>query len=392
MKKCRMFGVLTLALLMTGSLSLTAYAASDRFGPGVTEDRPSDMEEEKWAALQDSTLRWEEIEDLIVNFSPTYLNVKYQIQANYEPYEEAAEGLHAAAREAMNDIRDARDQGNMVSELTETALRSADVSTAKAFDKVVKTIKSSTKSTMNQVRKNLVSGVQQMLFGYWQLCAAEDLLNTAVELTEASWQSTVTQAGLGMATALDVENAKQSLLSMQQSRDSVSNNILKLKQSINTMIGREADAELIIGEVPAPDLTRIESMDPEQDLDAAINNNYTYIAARKNHVDNYSEKLARNRTLDEEEQKIKVQLEADYQSVLQARTAYEAASSAYEAAQRDWEANQTRYRLGLLGKLQYLQTRMAWLQSVQSYQTALLGLTQAMETYYWDTEGLITIS
>ena len=90
--------------------------------------------------------------------------------------------------------------------------------------------------------------------------------------------------------------------------------------------------------------------------------------------------------------KIKIQLESLYQAVLQNKAAYEASRLALESAQLTMNGNNLKYQQGMLGKLEYLQLKVAYLQQKAAADAASISLVQAMENYCWAVEGLADIT
>ena len=71
---------------------------------------------------------------------------------------------------------------------------------------------------------------------------------------------------------------------------------------------------------------------------------------------------------------------------------YEAAMTGLESARITMNGNETKYQIGMLGRLEYLQLKTAYLQQKMAADQAALSLVQDMETYYWAVEGLADIS
>ena len=65
--------------------------------------------------------------------------------------------------------------------------------------------------TVETGRASLISGAQSAMIGYEQLLLSKEQLESSLELLEAVYQSTQTQAAVGMATQSDVLDAKQNL-------------------------------------------------------------------------------------------------------------------------------------------------------------------------------------
>ena len=64
---------------------------------------------------------------------------------------------------------------------------------------------------------------------------------------------------------------------------------------------------------------------------------------------------------------------------------------AFQGAQITMNGNDLKYQMGMLGRLEYLQLKMAYLQQKAALKTAQLNLTQAMENYRWAVEGLADV-
>ena len=164
-----------------------------------------------------------------------------------------------------------------------------------------------------------------------------------------------------------------------------------VRQNLCLMTGWSYNADIAVGDIPEPDVSGIDGMNPANDLTRAIGNNYTLIELRGTSgkgTANYNQKM---RTTDEIEGKIKTQLETLYQEILEKKTAYEAAHVAFQGAQITMNGNDLKYQMGMLGRLEYLQLKMAYLQQKAALKTAQLNLTQAMENYRWAVEGLADV-
>lgn len=353
--------------------------------------KPESMDEETWQRLQDNILEYDEIGDLVENYNPDYLQMLEQIDSNTQIYEDAAKEFREVARDNRSEARAAKDNDDLMLFAIYEGTARGYTEAAKGYEKVVKSIQSNTRHQRRKVWKMLTSGVQQLMNGYQQALASKELVDTAVELAQAAYDSTVTQRGVGMATDTDVESALKSLQSAQGQQKVLEDTMTSLKQNLCLMTGREYNASVDIKEIPAPDLAGIDYMNPENDLTKAIGNNYTVIEQRNisgKGTANYDNKM---RILDESEAKIKTQLESLYQAVLESKTAYDAANTAFAGAQITMNGNDLKYQMGMLGRLEYLQLKMAYLQQKAALRTEELNLTQAMENYNWAVEGLADI-
>ena len=357
----------------------------------MAQEKPESMDQETWERLQDNVLEYDEIGNLVEYYNPTYQQALQNVQINIQPYEDAAEQLRGTAKELIDDAKNEKDD-NVMLYMTYRGYAKGYQEAAKTFEKVAQKIKSSTRSTLNSARKQLTSGVQQLILGYYQALASKELVDTAAELSQAAYDSTLTQRNLGMATDGDVQSALKSLQSAQAQQQSLNDTLTSLKRNLQFMTGWSYDAQVDIGEAPVPDLSRIDGMNPENDLPTAIGNNYTLLGQRRASAISTEDRDAKMRTLDESDAKIKVQLDTLYQEVAQSKAAYEASLLALESANLTMAGNEKKYEMGMLGRLEYLQLKLAYLQQKMAADAASLNLVQAIENYNWAVEGLADIS
>lgn len=371
-----------LALGLTGILTLSVP-----FGAMAAIEKPEKMDDATWARLQDNVLEYDEISDLVEYYNPTYRQIVEQIEINAQPMEEAARELRKSADEMDSDAKDIKDLDPVMYKGMREAVKGYR-DAAERFDKAVTSVHNQTRHQLSRVKKMTVSGLQQMMIGYYQAMASREILDTAVALSHAAYESSITQQSLGMATATDVQAAEKALQSARGQLKTLDDTMTNLRQQMCVMTGWSYDADMQLGDVPAPDFAKVQAMDLERDLERAIGNNYTLIEQRGISGKGDANRTAKFRIMDDTEAQVKIQLESAYQGILESRTAYEAANVAFQSAQITMNGNDLKYQMGMLGNLEYLQLKMAYLQQKAAARTAALSLTQAIENYGWIVQGL----
>ncbi len=371
-----------LALGLTGILTLSVP-----FGAMAALEKPEKMDDATWARLQDNVLEYDEISDLVEYYNPTYRQIVEQIEINAQPMEEAARELRKSADEMDSDAKDIKDLDPVMYKGMREAVKGYR-DAAERFDKAVTSVHNQTRHQLSRVKKMTVSGLQQMMIGYYQAMASREILDTAVALSQAAYESSITQQSLGMATATDVQAAEKALQSARGQLKTLDDTMTNLRQQMCVMTGWSYDADMQLGDVPAPDFAKVQAMDLERDLERAIGNNYTLIEQRGISGKGDANRTAKFRIMDDTEAQVKIQLESAYQGILESRTAYEAANVAFQSAKITMNGNDLKYQMGMLGNLEYLQLKMAYLQQKAAARTAALSLTQAIENYGWIVQGL----
>ena len=376
---------------------LTAYAIT----------RPAGLDDLTWLKLQDNVMEYEELENLVRYYNPSYQQVLESIMPMIDASRQTASQMKSSEelktmKDQMKEIKKTLDQMDPNSQSLEEQLLYQQLSGMygilqasvqgteqgiKAIRKTANTLDGDTRAVREQTLKSLTFGAQQMFIGYNQALASLDLCSAAVELAQAAANSAQVRYGIGMATEEDVLSAQQSLLTALSQQQSLNDTLTTLRQNLCLMTGWTYNADPVIGTVPAPDLARIDSMNPESDIPAAIAASYSLDTLK----DSLTGKTAvrKNRTLGEAEETIKIQVNTLYQTVLADKASYDAAQTALAAANIAKESADRQYSLGAIGRLQYLQLQLSYLQQKMAADAAAMTLTQSILTYEWALDGII---
>ena len=246
----------------------------------------------------------------------------------------------------------------------------------------------------DQVEASLSSTAQNLMNQYYQLQENLKTAQSGKELAEASLQAVQTQASLGMATNNDVLTAQEAVKTAEAGIISIQSSIQSVKQNLQVMTGWAYNSQPEIAPMPQVDVTRIDSMNPETDLEKALETNYTLMIDKRtleNTDDAANQQIARQ-TIANDEQKIASGLTDLYNQVLQARDSYNQAQSALALEEQNMAATQTRYDLGMVSRLEYLQAQNTYVQSQADFRIQELSLQAAMDAYDWALKGSLTLS
>lgn len=345
---------------------------------------PEGYDAETWQKLQDNVLEYDEIPNLVREYSPGFQMLQTGIASGTAPYTKMVSDLREQADTSRYLYQEAKDTGDTVNaKIHQKAYQAL----KKQADKLEKSLISQSRSQVNETQKQLISATQGLMINYHQTLAVRDMTQVVAELAQAGYDLTKTQQAIGMATETDVKTAEKSMLEAQAGLEKVEDGITVLRQNLCMMTGWSYDAQPEIGPVPEPDLSRIDSMDPQADFTKAKGNNYELTQLRTS----TQKGTVRTRTTEEAEALLKTNLENLYQEVIQNKAAYEAAATAYQGAQLTMNGADAKFQMGMLGRPEYLKEKLDYQQQRASYVQASLGLTQSMETYHWAVEGLADI-
>lgn len=346
--------------------------------------------EEEWAALQDNTLEYEEIEKLIKEYNVTYQNNMAEYRDFVDEYgttnEEWSDAYRELADEFYSEMGDGDTASSMLSNLqleqqAENMLTQAD----EAVDD-----SETYRLEYEKQAKNLVLQAQSYMISYHRqrlnLANAEE----QKALTEANYGLTQAKLAAGMATQIDLLNAEASIRTQEQSISSQKTALEQTRQNLIVMLGWNAGDQPEIGEVPQVSMEEINAIDVAAGKEAALANNYT-LRINKRRLENSSEDSVTDKlknTIEDNEKKIRLSVESAYQSLLAAKLSYEQAAASNETAQAQLAISAAGLQAGTITALAYEQQQANADAAQIAVQTAALDLFEAYQTYEWNVNGL----
>ena len=368
----------SLGLFLAAGAPVQALAASPQFAYST----------EKWASLQDDKLEFDEIADRIHEYNSTV--EKNRIE--YKDYQgkdsnEIAQEYYDAADEIESSIEypdsDDANYGSALaaaqrSETSATQMReqgdnNVDDANVKAWG-------------YTQTEKSLVQQAQNLMIQYWN--AQENLksVQNQVSKAEKDYETANLKLSSGSATQTDVLDAKETLLKAQASITTAESNIASTKESLCQMLGWKYGASVEIGALPDPQEQMSASINLEEDIAKAQENNYQLkILARQ--VSN-----AMTSTLKEQYQTTltsgKEAVQSAYQNLKLSEAQYEQAKRSLELEEKTKQTNDRKLAAGLISQNAYQSATYSYESASMAKETAAMSLLQAQLAYQWAVGGL----
>lgn len=364
------------------------YQAPEAPAPNYNKDMSPEFAytEEKWASLRDNVMEYGELKDLIHEYNPT-------VRSNRSAYkDQKGKDLNDVYEQYMNDIDDIWDQADAAEDdVTWASMRfSAGLLTKQADNNYQDA--DMEKIQYDQQEAALVYQAQQMMVSLQQ---AEDNiknLENSKALLQSQYEFTRAQAAAGMATQIDVLTAQKSVQDQDTAILAAQKNKENVHRNLCLMLGWDADAQPEILAVPEPDMSRIDTLNPDGDAEAALASDYDV---------RYYEKKAGNLSSQDliESNQASIQnakdtavrsLKTQYNTVLTARDALNAAQSQLAAEQSKLNKASASLAAGQITNLEYQTTLNAVMTAESDVNTKKLQLLVALEGYDWNVKGLTT--
>ena len=389
MKKLKQALSLGLAGVMLTAAPFTALAASPEFA----------RSQEQWAKLQDNKIEYDEIADLIHEYNATVQKNAIDLSKFRKDYGESNDEWANRYRELADDLEaslsypDVDDSGYAQ---TMTAI----VTSEMQIDNWRKSADEAVDDYMTyyynyaSAEAMLTSNAQQMMIACYVNQLQLELNQKNLDLLNETIESVRTQQSLGLATEVDVLSAEENVRNANKAILDTKNTIENNQKQLFITLGWKHDDRPEIGELPEPDLERVAAMNPAVDKEQAVENSYT-MKINKRKLENAKSsdtKETLEKTIREDTQSIGASVTSSYQNVLASKATMDLRQAQAELQEKTLQTVERRYQLGMVGKLDYLNTKYAYDSAVIQAQTAKYNLLQAIQSYDWVLNGLANAS
>ena len=372
--------VLALTAVMGGLSPMAALGASPEFA----------RTEQEWARLQDNVIEYDEIPDLIHEYNATVQNNQYDYQKFREDYgdtnSDVADAYNDLAQDFYDDMSGETDAGSMMSDLQ------LDIQARNMLKQADNTLEDSKiyLLTYEMAEDNLAATAQSNMISYHKKQLELEQKQTDLELAREKYSLEQVKQAAGTVTAVDVLTAKESLQSSENNIKELESGIENLKEELYISLGWKHNDSPDIKELPQMDVSRIDGMDPDRDLETALENNYT-LKINKRKLENARSKTTRESLetkIRNNEKQIGASLSSAYKNVLSARLSYEQAVAEAQLEETNTNIAAGKLQAGRMTSLEYKEQEYKMESSRLNAEMAAVSLFQAMETYDWSVKGL----
>ena len=370
----------------TAIFSLTVPKAALAASP------PFAYTEEKWASLRDNKLEFDEIGDLIHEYNSTVLSN----QIAYEDYkgkdsDEVAQTYYDTADEIYGSIEyPDSDDANYGSSLA--AAQSSELQADQMMERGDENVSDGdvVKWGYDKTEKSLVQSAQNLMITYWNsVLSLENSRNTR-ETAEMACQTAELQAAAGTATQTAVLNAKDTLLQAEAAITSAESTITSTKENLCLMMGWKYGAEVEIGALPEPEPSMSSTINLEEDLVRAVENNYELkiLAREAKNAKVGATQRQYEETLKSSEEAVKANVKSVWQSLLLAENQYAQTIKSFELEEKNMQSAERRKAAGTMSQNAYQSQQTSYMKAKTEKETAALSLLKAQYAYQWAVDGL----
>ena len=348
--------------------------------------------EEKWDSLRDNKLEYDEIGDLIHEYNSTVLSN----QIAYEDYkgkdsDEVARTYYDTADEIYAGIEyPDSDDANYGTRLA--AAQSSELQAEQMIDRGDENVTDGdvVKWGYDKTEKSLVPSAQILMITYWKSQASLDSSRNAKTTAEKSYETTRLQAAAGTAAQSAVLSARDAVMQAEAAITSAESAVASAKENLCLMLGWKYGDEVEIGELPEPEPAMSSSVNLDEDLVKAVENNYD-IKILSRQIKNARQGATQRQyeeTLKSSEEAVKANVKSAWQSLLLAETQYAQTVKSFELEEKNMQAAERKRAAGTMSLNEYQSRQISYNNAVTEKETAAMTLLEAQQSYRWAVDGL----
>ena len=341
--------------------------------------------------LGDNTLEWDEIDDLVDRYNMTVLKNRNEL-ANDERRSYDASQVSSYLLDQADDFQAMADSASnaMVAAQMQTSadsLRMQAESNVSDFRVI----------TLNyeKIEKQTAAGARKAFLNYYAALYEKDYAVSNIEYLERMYASAENRMKYGMATELEVLNAREAVDSAKAALLQKETDIGTYRTGLLVTCGWKYDSDGIIGPLPEADPSFAASVDYGADLDRGRSNNITLkideIRLANAKSGSYTELIVEQNEnqLKDDTDAFGIAFKAAYDSLVNSTAAYNNAVSDRNAGAQSLAMSEKQYALGTISAVELESARNNQRSLELSEKKACLNLISAEAVYRDAVNGLV---
>ena len=229
---------------------------------------------------------------------------------------------------------------------------------------------------------------QSLMRTYNQMNTKAQAEEKNYQAAQSSYQAVLKKQSAGMATAADVMTASDTMQSAKNRYESYRQQASNARFNLLSALGLDTSADIAIGSVPLPDLSAIDVVDFNTDVEQAVGNSSSVQNSRHQSAGTATEISVKSDQESQAEGTVRSRMQSLYEQLKAAKLQYEGAEAAYQSASITYASLQKKQQAGMLSQSDYLQGVADYYSALDAKETAVVNLNQAWETYNWTVKGV----
>ena len=242
---------------------------------------------------------------------------------------------------------------------------------------------------LRRMEDTMLWTAQNLMGTYDSLEAEQAAASARAEAQKHLSEKVKDQEMLGSSTSYHSQEAYQKWQSALNEYERLKKEQERVRQELLLLTGFSPDSPVVLEKMPLPDVSRAALVNPKEDRQQALGNNYALRSGRMGNAGSNQELHKKQRQTELDENQMFASLETLGDQVRSCQAEWEAACAKEQAQRAVWQSAVRKRKLGTMAEGEYLEIYSQYMEEKGNQAQASIRFLLAMEEYDWAKKGLM---
>ena len=242
---------------------------------------------------------------------------------------------------------------------------------------------------LRRMEDTMLWTAQNLMGTYHSLEAEQAAASARAEAQKHLSEKVKDQEMLGSSTSYHSQEAYQKWQSALNEYERLKKEQERVRQELLLLTGFSPDSPVVLEKMPLPDVSRAALVNPQEDRQQALGNNYELRSGRMGNAGSNQELYKKQRQTELDENQMFASLETLGDQIRSCQAEWEAACAKEQAQRAVWQSAVRKRELGTMAEGEYLEIYSQYMEEKGNQAQASIRFLLAMEEYDWAKKGLM---
>lgn len=242
---------------------------------------------------------------------------------------------------------------------------------------------------LRRMEDTMLWTAQNLMGTYHSLEAEQAAASARAEAQKHLSEKVKDQEMLGSSTSYHSQEAYQKWQSALNEYERLKKEQERVRQELLLLTGFSPDSPVVLEKMPLPDVSRAALVNPQEDRQQALGNNYELRSGRMGNAGSNQELHKKQRQTELDENQMFASLETLGDQIRSCQAEWEAACAKEQAQRAVWKSAVRKREQGTMAEGEYLEIYSQYMEEKGNQAQASIRFLLAMEEYDWAKKGLM---
>ena len=335
-------------------------------------------------------LCYEDLENLVKESCPQVEMERRQFEERLGRLEDAREELLESRRALREEASDREKDGDAAGAehyrwQAEALLDGAD----SLKEQIRQAGNAAGRMELRRMEDTMLWTAQNLMGTYHSLEAEQAAASARAEAQKHLSEKVKDQEMLGSSTSYHSQEAYQKWQSALNEYERLKKEQERVRQELLLLTGFSPDSPVVLEKMPLPDVSRAALVNPQEDRQQALGNNYELRSGRMGNAGSNQELHKKQRQTELDENQMFASLETLGDQIRSCQAEWEAACAKEQAQRAVWQSAVRKREQGTMAEGEYLEIYSQYMEEKGNQAQASIRFLLAMEEYDWAKKGLM---